>query len=322
MSEIIDKLVAASGLHHIAVRRILVSAPQRYKEFTIAKRNGGRRKIAQPAKELKILQRAFASEFLSDLPIHEAATAYRAGSSIRDNASKHAGFGPILKMDFKDFFPSISDRDWCEYCQKNKLFEDPQERRLSTLLLFHRPKGGSKLRLAIGAPSSPMLSNILMFDFDKHISELVALDKVRYTRYADDLTFSAPRTGHLTGVRKAVSKAINYVEFPNLKVNREKTTYITTKYHRSVTGLTLANDGRITIGRDKKREVRAAVHSFTLGKLDGESIERLYGYISFIHSVEPEFIDVLSKKYGVNAIQSLRDASAAIRQARDTDAYI
>lgn len=315
MSEIIDKLVAASGLNPFVVRRILSTAPRRYKEFSVPKRSGGKRKIAQPAKELKILQRAFVDEFLSDLPIHPAATAYRPETSIKDNAERHAGFGPILKMDFKDFFPSITDRDWEHYCQKNNLFEDPLERRLSTLLLFHRPKGGSKLRLAIGAPSSPTLSNILMFEFDRCISELVASDKVQYTRYADDLTFSAPRTGHLTGVKRAVSKAINHVDFPNLKINREKTTYITTKFHRSVTGLTLANDGRITIGRDKKREIRASVHGFILGKLDEKSIERLHGYISFINSVEPEFIDVLNKKYGSGTLQNLRDASVAIRRA-------
>ncbi|MBD9647294.1 RNA-directed DNA polymerase [Ensifer sp. ENS09] len=315
MSEIIEKLVAASGLNPFVVRRILATAPRRYKEFSVPKRNGGKRKIAQPAKELKILQRAFVDEFLSELPIHPAATAYRAETSIKDNAERHAGFGPILKMDFKDFFPCITDRDWEHYCQRNNLFEDPLERRLSTLLLFHRPKGGSKLRLAIGAPSSPTLSNVLLFEFDRYISELVAPDKVLYTRYADDLTFSAPRTGHLTGVKRAVSRAINHVDFPTLRINREKTTYITTKFHRSVTGLTLANDGRVTIGRDKKREIRASVHRFTLGKLDEDSIERLHGYISFINSVEPEFIDVLTKKYGSGMMQNLRDASVAIRRA-------
>lgn len=305
MAIVLEKLVEASGLHEVTVRHILSSAPERYKEFTIKKRNGGNRRIAQPAKELKILQRAFVKEFLSGLPIHNNATAYRQSVSIRDNASRHSGFGPILKMDFRDFFPSITDRDWKNYCESNNIFEDNEDIRYSTLLLFHRPRGGIKLRLAIGAPSSPILSNILMYNFDERISSIVAKDQVVYTRYADDLTFSAPRTGHLTGVKRSVSKVINEIESPSLRINREKTTYVTTKYHRSVTGLTLANDGRVTLGRDQKRQIRATVHHFSLGKLDEKSTQRLAGLIAFANSVEPEFVNILRARYGADILKRL-----------------
>lgn len=75
--------------------------------------------------------------------------------------------------------------------------------------LFHRARKSSEvLILAIGAPSSPRLSNVLMHDFDQMVSEEVKSDKIVYTRYADDLTFSAPRTGHLTRVEPALAKAI------------------------------------------------------------------------------------------------------------------
>jgi hypothetical protein len=93
MSEIVRLLSVETGLPDSTVRRIMTSAPVRYKEYLIAKRSGGTRQIAQPAREVKLLQRAFVSTFLSSLPIHQCATAYRAGLSIRDNAAPHIGHG-------------------------------------------------------------------------------------------------------------------------------------------------------------------------------------------------------------------------------------
>nr|QQZ50993.1 hypothetical protein JKL49_07225 [Phenylobacterium glaciei] len=60
------------------------------------------------------------------------------------------------------------------------------------------------MRLAIGAPSSPALSNILMWDIDAAIAEMIDGEQVSYTRYADDLTFSARRTGYLNGIEKGL----------------------------------------------------------------------------------------------------------------------
>ena len=87
MSEIYPLLIRETGLSEIDLRLILRTAPSRYKEFPIKKRDGSDRIIAQPARELKVLQRAFVREYLINLPIHPAATAYREGMSILDNAS-------------------------------------------------------------------------------------------------------------------------------------------------------------------------------------------------------------------------------------------
>lgn len=306
MDKIVEALAVETGMDVALVARIMRSAPVRYKTYRIPKRTTGFREISQPAVEVKALQRGLIEILLRNLPMHHAATAYRAGMSIKDNAMRHAGNGPILKMDFKDFFPSIKPRDWSAYCKRTGVLSDSVDIHLTSLLLFQRPKGSSVLRLAIGAPSSPFLSNALMFDFDEAIAEAVAKDHVTYTRYADDLTFSAPRTGHLVNVEKIVRATILALQYPRLTVNDEKTTRVTRKYGRKVTGLTLTNDGKISIGHKRKRLIHAAVHHASLGKLSPASLGELKGLLGFANSAEPQFINTLRQRYGAALIQRIQ----------------
>jgi RNA-directed DNA polymerase len=306
VGELIAVLIGATGLNEHDVRRIIRNAPVRYKTYHIPKRNGGMRVISQPAREVKALQRAIVTEFLNRLPIHPSATAYRQGVSIRDNAAAHAKNGPILKFDFKNFFPSIVARDWHAYCQRTSLFADPDDVHLSTNILFHRTVGSTVLRLAIGAPASPCLSNVLMHPFDNRISELVSADQVTYTRYADDLTFSAKRTGFLTGVDNALRRALHEIRSPSLTINEEKTVLATQKYKRMVTGLILTNDGAVSIGHKRKKAIRAALHHAEQGKLSIIEQARLGGLLAFVQNVEPEFLHRLIGRYGTTLIADIK----------------
>ncbi|TPO12075.1 retron St85 family RNA-directed DNA polymerase [Mesorhizobium sp. B1-1-5] len=303
---IVDTLSIESGLEVSLVERIIRNAPVRYKTYQIPKRSGGTRTISQPAREVKVLQRSLSEVLLRLLPVHEAAMAYRPGMSIRDNALRHAGDGPILKMDFKDFFPSIKTHDWVQYCKETGALTDPGDVRVTTLLLFQRPKGSTTLRLAIGAPSSPFVSNALLYEFDERITAAVARDHVIYTRYADDLTFSAPRTGYLVNVEKMVQTTLAGLEYPKLLINAQKTTRITRKYGRRVTGLTLTNDGGVSIGHERKRILHAQVHNATKDLLDKDQIAELKGMLGFVNSVEPQFLDVLRRRYGHSIITSIQ----------------
>jgi RNA-directed DNA polymerase len=299
-------LIRETGLSQLDIQIILHNAPSRYKRFTIPKRNGERRPIAQPARELKALQRALITGVLSHLPVHPSAKAYRKGVSIADNAAAHAGNGPILKYDFQNFFPSITSRDWAAYCNHHQFLQEEDDQWISERILFYREKGSSTLRLSIGAPSSPLLSNILMYQFDLDISEKIAKDRVTYTRYADDLTFSAARTGYLTVVDGALREVIRKAHWPRLEINEKKTVLATTKYRRQVTGLVLPNDGGISLGRDRKRVIRAAMHHAQNGLLSPEELSQLCGTLAYVHAVEPEFLDRLTLKYGAGLISSIK----------------
>jgi RNA-directed DNA polymerase len=306
VSKLLPLLVSETGLSEHDVLKIIRNAPKRYKTYPIAKRSGGERIISQPARELKALQRILVEKVLPDLPVHPSATAYRKGMSIRVNAAVHAGRGPILKFDFKDFFPSITARDWRIYCEKKSLFTDALDMLITTNVFFYKTYNRSSLRLAIGAPSSPTLSNILMNDFDTRISDLVYEDKVKYTRYADDMTFSAKRTGFLTIVEKALRKTIREIKSPSLTINEAKTVLATRKYKRFVTGLVLTNDGDVSVGQERKRKIRAALHNEFYGRLEPSQRTELAGLLAFVYDVEPQFFARLEQKYGQGLIRRLR----------------
>jgi RNA-directed DNA polymerase len=306
MINLVEQISQETGLRGVDVRRIMMRAPVMYKTFFIPKRTGGLREISQPTREVKYVQRALRSVLLDGLPVHERATAYRVGQSILSNALPHAGDGPILKIDLKDFFHSIKARDWVSYCQEKEIGLSDEEIELTSRLLFHKRPGARILSLAIGAPTSPSISNILMYDFDVKIVDNLENDKVIYTRYADDMTFSAPRTGYLNGVLTTVSAALRSISYPRLSINKKKTTHVTRKYGRSVTGLTLANDGRVTIGWENKRKLHAAVHQAKLNRFDQEKLQIVAGMLAYVNSVEPEFVDVLRKKYGADIILAIQ----------------
>lgn len=309
MKKIIHLLIEETGLLESDLLRIVRNAPRRYKVFEIPKRSGGMREIAQPARELKMLQRVLVHHVLERLPIHDAARAYRSGMSIKDNALPHAGHGSILKMDFKDFFPSIVKNDWENYCRDHAVL-DLLDREISSQIFFRRAKGESRLKLSVGAPSSPILSNILMFKFDKCVFEESAKRGVNYTRYADDLTFSGQSASLVKEMVHVVRSVLSVLAYPRLTVNEQKTILVTAKHRRVVTGVTLTNSGGLSLGRDRKRLISAQVHHALQGLLLPEAMGVLAGQLAFVNVVEPLFLDRLRERYGGEIIATIRKSVA------------
>ncbi len=297
MGDLVTRLCHATGLSIADVRRIVLTAPRRYKTYMIPKRSGGLREIAQPARELKALQYVLLDEWLSKLPVHESAVAYRTGLSIADNARIHAGSSAILKMDFKEFFPSIHAVDWKRYCRKHDLF-DADDIEISSRILFRLAKREKTLKLSIGAPSSPMLSNILLFEFDAMVADEASRRGIRYSRYADDITFSGQRIGLLKDMLKVVQSSIRDTPCPKLQINSEKTNFVSTKFRRNVTGLVLGNDGEVGIGREKLRLLRSRVFRALRSQLPEDEILSLAGYLAFVRGADPASFSKLQEKYG------------------------
>ena len=195
MSDLLTNLGAAVLLSREELLRLIRSAPHRYKTYQIPKRNPGQfRTIAQPAREVKTLQYWVMKHVLNHFSIHPAATGYRNGLSIAENARRHVKGRYLLKLDFKDFFPSIKSTDLRLYIKKNasKTFTDMDVDALSRIL-FWNPRHTDDMCLSIGAPSSPVLSNILLKDFDDLIAKFCSGLRVSYTRYADDCAPRAQR---------------------------------------------------------------------------------------------------------------------------------
>jgi RNA-directed DNA polymerase len=148
-----------------------------------------------------------------------------------------------------------------------------------------------------------------MADFDSQVTKLCAASEVAYTRYADDLSFSSDLSPKLEVIEQAVVNLCNRLTSPKLTINPEKIVRVSKKQARRITGLVLANDAKISLGRDQKRRIRATVHHFVSGRLNGEQTRELRGMLAYVKSVEPRFLTRLRKKYGSSVIRSIQAGS-------------
>ncbi|EQB4254746.1 retron St85 family RNA-directed DNA polymerase [Yersinia enterocolitica] len=294
-------------LSDMEIRNYVSTIPRRYKRYSIPKRNGIEfRIIAQPAKQVKVLQRIVLPFLQQIIPIHGNAHAYEKNKSIKTNALVHSKNEYLLKMDFKNFFLSIKPNDFIDIMKKHEIKITDDDKFIIENLFFWKLTRRSPLRLSIGAPSSPFISNAVMYFFDEIIShECEALD-VKYTRYADDLTFSTNVKDILFLVPKIVKGVLKSSGLKNIKINTNKTVFSSKKFNRHVTGITLTNDGEVSLGRERKRVISVRIHYFTLGLLSTDDILKLKGDLGFAKFIEPEFIHRMERKYGLENIEKLR----------------
>ena len=299
--ELLHDLSIEFGLGSSDLLRIISTAPARYKVFQIPKRRGGMRTIAQPARELKAIQWFVLKKELSKLPVHKAATGYIRGQNIWENANAHVGNRILLKLDFKDFFPSITVRDWQRYARRNGLEFGPGELALYSNILFWGQRSRVPKCLSIGAPTSPILSNLLLYDLDAKLSEAADRVGLAYTRYADDITVSANRLEDIARFEAIARSAVEKMRSPRLTFNDEKRGIYTMGQRRMVTGLVLTPTHAISIGRQRKRLISAMLHKVALNEIDLERLAQLKGFLGFCVANEPEFVSRMRVKYG-NAV--------------------
>jgi RNA-directed DNA polymerase len=282
-----------------------------YVTWRIPKRTGGERTITSPKPDLKQAQRWVLANVVERLPVHGAAHGFVAGRSILTNALAHQGADIVVKVDLKDFFPSVTWRRVKGLLRKGGLpegaatllslmsTEAPRERMEFRGKTLHVAKGPRALPQ--GAPTSPGITNALCLRLDKRLSALSRKLGFTYTRYADDLTFSwskakAPKGRKAQGAPVAVllARVKDVVETEGFTVHPDKTRVARKGSRQRVTGLVVnaVKEGTAPaarVPRDVVRRLRAAIHNRLRGKpgRDGESLEQLKGMAAFIHMTDP-----------------------------------
>jgi hypothetical protein len=301
-----ERILSASPFSARELETLILTAPHRYKDHFIEKRNGrGKRLISQPTAEVKFLQRYLVRAELESLPVHPAATAYRSNVSIKSHATPHANARYLLKTDFRDFFPSLTARSI-----KYRLAKDAEltewEQWIICQLLCRMPVRKEELQLSIGAPSSPFISNYLLWEFDRDLASFCEGIDARYTRYADDIAISTSHPHSLDIIYAEIVRLIDVHAYLGVALNTDKTVNVSRKNSRTLVGLVLANDGSVSIGRDQKRRLRATMHRLTLGQLPPEEVARLRGQLAFVLSIDPDFVNAICARHNFSDVGAIR----------------
>lgn len=302
-----SKMIEIQSLNRRQIDNFLFNAPNRYKVYSIPKRNGGERIIAHPSRSLKAFQYHLIYILESHFRVHSSALAYKKGAGIKKNASLHAGNPYILKMDFSNFFNSITPELLFMACTWNEYeLSNAEERLLTKALFWNKAKNQSgRLSLSVGAPSSPLVSNIIMYLFDETFTKLCEQRGIVYSRYADDLTFSTHHKDALFDLPDAVRTFLNKQYHNRITLNDRKTVFTSKAHNRHITGVTLTTQGTLSIGRDRKRLISSLIHKYTLGLLAPDMTYYLQGLLSFAVYIEPEFKIRMARKYSDRTITEL-----------------
>jgi RNA-directed DNA polymerase len=246
---------------------ILYRAPDRYpyRTFQIPKRSGGAREISAPPPSLGILQSKLNTVLQVVYPPKPSAHGFVTGRSIRSNAREHVGKRFVLNIDLEDFFPSINFGRVRGMFMAHPYRLEPAVATVLAQICCHNNQ------LPQGAPTSPILSNMVCARLDGELQRLAQKHRCMYTRYADDLTFSTtlrtfpeqladPEAGW-TGEGLALGQELrSVIESNGFRVNTRKQRLQFRNWRQDVTGLTVNKFPNVP--RRFVRQVRAMLHAW------------------------------------------------------------
>jgi len=244
--------------------------------------------------------------------VHKCAMAYRKGISIKTNANRHSKYTYFLKIDFENFFPSITFKDFLPYIESwYESMKPDWMLNKNALQLINNSCFYKDDRLPIGYPSSPIISNIVMYNFDVLVNTMLIDNKekfsyIMYTRYADDMIFSTNKKGVCKEIYEMVKDIIKKMKSPVLKINTRKTRFVSSSGGSAiVTGLRVCHDSHITLHRKYKDKVRLLISLYAKDSLSKGDLPKLKGHLSYIKNVDPVFYTKLQQKFFAS-IENLR----------------
>jgi hypothetical protein len=276
-----------------------------YHSWQIPKRDGSMRTITAPKRELKAAQRWALRNVFERLPVHSAAHGFLAARSIATNAAAHAGADVVVKLDIKDFFPTITWKRVKGLLRKAGLPE--QTATLLSLMATESPREQVSFRqktlhvatgpraLPQGAPTSPAITNALCVRLDRRMSGLGRKLGFVYTRYADDLAFSwrSQKAGDKAPIATLILRAGQILAGEGFVVHPKKTRILRKGNRQRITGLVVNSapgQAKARVPRETIRNLRAALHHREHGKPSKgtETLAQLRGMAAFIHMSDPK----------------------------------
>jgi RNA-directed DNA polymerase len=292
-----DHLSLLLGRNKEYLASVVNSPDNHYREFKIKKRSGRFRKITTPYPALLEMQYWIYHNILKTVPLHSSAHGFTYKKSIITNSKIHAGEKHLLKLDLKDFFPSIKN---------NRIIHIFKELGYPNIIAFYLAQICCFDNcLPQGAPTSPILSNIVARKIDKRLIHLAKKFDLKYTRYADDLTFSGSSISAIF-----ITYVNDIIVDEGFTVNETKTRLYQQKSKRIVTGISVI-EKEIKIPRAYKRDLKLELNYILKFGLKSHMLKKkirkanylfvILGKVDFWLSVEPK------NKYAITARNKLKD---------------
>ena len=273
-------------------------------DFSSQKRNGLFREISQPAESLKAVQAWVLRRVIGSLRVSPACNGFERGRSILDNALPHVLSNAIMCLDIEAFFPSVA---------ANRVY------RVFRTIGYGTTASGLLTGLCTlngGLPQGALvlseISESLLPEDGRALRGFCGPRGIVYTRYADDLTFSAMQAETLVGAMRVIK---SIVEDERFALNDAKQRIMGPARQRRVTGVVLGDDAA-GIGRQRYRELRSTIHrllNIPAHEADVGELNRIKGSIAYTKGIDRKrwrmlvaYIEKLHEGHGGTAITNLR----------------
>ena len=225
-----------------------------YRTFTIPKKSGGVRTISAPEHMLKSMLTYTNRILQAFYEAPDCVTGFVPSKSVVDNAERHIGMNYVYNTDLKDFFPSIPQaRVWGALKTQPFRFNMEVASAIAGLCCSEITfEGETRNALPQGSPCSPILTNIVCHNLDWKLNGLARRFRLKYSRYADDITFSSNHNVYQEN-GEFVTEFRRIVAEQNFSINEKKTRLQKRGERQDVTGLVVSD--RVNVAREYVRDL-------------------------------------------------------------------
>ncbi|MDX8289111.1 reverse transcriptase domain-containing protein [Metabacillus indicus] len=296
--------ITPTHLHYILFKK----APL-YKQFTIPKKVKGERQILAPIKSLKILQQKLNYIFSLHYTPRFTTHGFAENRNVVTNAKMHLRKKNVLNFDLEDFFLSINFGRVRGVLINHFDMSEDVATVIANICCYNN-------QLPQGAPTSPILSNMVCYSMDKAMQSVAKQFGCTYTRYADDITFSTTKNTFPKALAYRLEnryllgdKIVEILNDSSFKVNENKTRLLDKKQRMEVTGITVSE--KLNVKRKYIRNIRAMLRSIELHGIEGaqeilvEKYQKKHMKISI-----PNIMDVIQGK--INFLKIVRGENDSI----------
>lgn len=277
-------------------------------EYTILQHNS--RIVYSTKKKLKDFHKFLNLFVFEYLRINEEAVfSYRKGHNVVDAVKKHAKGKYFYQSDIIDFFNCINEQHIDNSLKISLDFIpisniDQYTNQIKNLILINE-------KLPIGFSTSPLISNSVLFDFDNIIQQHCALNNIKYSRYSDDIIFSASSLSCFENIENTVEEILLKTSSNAFQINRKKSKIKNIGEQVKILGMIVMPNGELTVDSKLKNKIEILLYHYRVDKekfkdISGNELENgilnLSSLLNYINAVDKPYLYKLKKKYGATII--------------------